>query len=47
VVAAVSISAPTIRLGPERALILVPKVKECARTISRMLGSPMLAAGAR
>jgi DNA-binding IclR family transcriptional regulator len=43
VVASVSVSAPAIRLGPEAALNLVPKVKETGRAISRMLGSPSLA----
>ena len=43
VVAAVSVSAPTIRLSEEAALHLVPKVKETGRAISRMLGSPTLA----
>jgi DNA-binding IclR family transcriptional regulator len=42
VTASVSISAPSIRLSVEGALAAVPKVKDCARLISRMLGSPML-----
>jgi len=42
VTAAVSISAPSLRLSPERAMSFVPKLKECARMISRMLGSPSL-----
>jgi IclR family KDG regulon transcriptional repressor len=47
VTAAVSISAPSIRLSPERAMSFVPKLKECARMISRMLGSPSLNDSAR
>jgi IclR family acetate operon transcriptional repressor len=47
VVAAVSISAPTTRLGPDKAVALVPSIKECARMVSRMLGSPSLANGRR
>lgn len=43
VIASVSVSAPTTRLDPDGALLLVPRVKETARTISRMLGSPTLA----
>jgi DNA-binding IclR family transcriptional regulator len=42
VTASVSISAPTTRLGPGQTQELVPKVKECARMISRLLGSPTL-----
>jgi IclR family acetate operon transcriptional repressor len=47
VVAAVSVSAPTIRMGPQDALGVVPIVKDCARTISRMIGSPSLSNGGR
>ena len=47
VVASVSISAPAIRLDAQGALKLVPAVVECARTISRMLGSPSLTDGPR
>jgi IclR family acetate operon transcriptional repressor len=43
VVAALSLSAPTIRLSEKGALELVPRVKDCARTISYMLGSRSLA----
>jgi IclR family acetate operon transcriptional repressor len=43
VVASLSLSAPTIRLSQAGALELVPRVKECARTISYMLGSRSLA----
>lgn len=45
VVASVSLSAPTIRLTEAYAQDLVPKVKECARTISHMMGSPALSRG--
>lgn len=45
VVASVSISAPSFRLDEQAALRLVPRVIECARTISRMLGSPSLKSG--
>jgi IclR family transcriptional regulator, KDG regulon repressor len=41
--ASLSLSAPTTRLSVEEALELVPIVKESARTISYMLGSPSLA----
>jgi len=47
VVASVSISAPTTRLGPKEAQAQAPRVKECARTISRMLGSRTLGHGSR
>lgn len=43
VVAAVSVAAPTTRLSLEGAIELAQQVKACARTISRMLGSPSLA----
>jgi DNA-binding IclR family transcriptional regulator len=42
VTAAVSISAPSVRLGAERIQGFIPDIKECARMISRMLGSPSL-----
>jgi DNA-binding IclR family transcriptional regulator len=45
VVASVSISAPTFRLDEQGAVRLAPRVTECARTISRMLGSPSLKSG--
>ena len=47
VTAAVSISAPSVRLSPERAQSFIPNIKECARMISRMLGSPTLSDTAR
>jgi len=46
VVASVSVSAPTIRMSMERATELVPTIKETARTISRILGSPSIFTGA-
>lgn len=45
VVASVSLSAPTIRLSEAYAGELVPKVRECARTISHMMGSPSFSPG--
>jgi IclR family acetate operon transcriptional repressor len=43
VVASVSVSAPTTRLGTADVATLAPKVKDAGRAISRLLGSPMLA----
>jgi DNA-binding IclR family transcriptional regulator len=46
VVAALSISGPTIRLTPERVLELAPLLVEQARLLSDRLGSPDLERGA-
>jgi len=42
--AAVAISAPASRMTPERVAALIPRVKAVAARISRMLGSPSVAA---
>ena len=42
VTASLSLSAPTIRLSEKGAQELVPRIKECARQVSRMLGSRTL-----
>ncbi len=42
--AAVAISAPASRMTPERIAALIPRVKAAAARISRMLGSPSVAA---
>jgi IclR family acetate operon transcriptional repressor len=47
VVASVSISAPTVRMDAQAAREKAHVVVESARSISRMLGSPMLTEGGR
>ena len=42
--AALAISAPASRMDPERVAALIPQVKATAHRISRMLGSPSMAA---
>ena len=42
--AAVAISAPASRMTPDRVDLLIPRVKSVAARISRMLGSPSVAA---
>ncbi len=42
--AAVAISAPASRMDPDRIAALIPRVKASAARISRMLGSPSVAA---
>jgi len=42
--AAVAISAPASRMEPDRVAALIPRVKASAARISRMLGSPSVAA---
>ena len=42
--AALAISAPASRMDPERVAALIPQVKATALRISRMLGSPSMAA---
>jgi DNA-binding IclR family transcriptional regulator len=42
--AAIAISAPASRMDPARIAALIPRVKASAARISRMLGSPSMAA---
>jgi len=45
--ACVALSAPASRMGPERIAALTPQLKAAAASISRMIGSPSMQAGAR